>query len=235
MRIFRAEKIKDNSIYLYKDDVHHILTVLHKKNNDIIFCNFETTLYECKIVNTRPFILEILSTKTCKLKPYNLNIYMAVIDKKNFEMITRSLNELNCLSITPVYFERSQRNIVLDQDRLERIVVESNKQCSRVEGLKVNQPISFNEMLKLVSQNNKQWFMAYENEEKTFVNISLTHNDINVIIGPEGGFTITEAESLISANVQSIKLTNTILRAETAATYIASILIEKIKEANNEQ
>lgn len=234
MRIFRAEKIKDNSIYLYKDDVHHILTVLHKKNNDIIFCNFETSLYECKIKNTKPFILEIISTKSCDIEPYDLNVYMAVIDKKNFEIIVRSLNELNCKSITPVYLERSQRNIVLDQGRLERLVFESNKQCSRINGLELRPSINFSQMIDLIRKENNNWFFAYENEEEPFKDIKINQQQsINIIIGPEGGFTINEAEELIKQNVKSIKLTNTILRAETAAIYIASILIEKIKGTNN--
>ncbi len=231
MRIFKVEKIKANSIYLYKDDVHHILDVLHKKTNDIIFCSFESTIYECKIINTKPFILGILSKKESCLEPYQLNIYMAVIDKKNFETIIRSLNELNCLSITPVYFQRSQHNISLDEKRMERIVEESNKQCTRTQGLKIRQAIDFNQLINLISLEKSYWFFAYENEERDYQSIQLIKKTpVNLIIGPEGGFTINEVQELVNHQVCSLKLTNTILRAETAAIYFTSILIEKIKE-----
>ncbi len=234
MRIFKAEKIKDNSIYLYKDDVHHILDVLHKKTNDIIFCSFETIIYECRIKDIKPFLLEVISQKEYDLKPYPLNIYMAVIDKKNFEIVVRSLNELNCNSITPVYLQRSQHNIILDEKRMDRIVEESNKQCCRTNGLIINKSINFNQLIELINNQKENWFFAYENEESNFQNISIKENKpINLIIGPEGGFTIQEAETLINNNVNSIKLTNTILRAETAAIYLASVLIEKIKEENH--
>lgn len=225
MHIFKIEKIKKNSIYLYKDDIHHILNVLHKKIGENILCSDGSKIYLTKIKSKSPFILEILSEKENILKEYNINFYIGVIDKKSFEDAAIFLNQANCKSITPVFFSRSQGNIFYDFDRLKKIIEESNKQCQRVNGININSPISFHEMTNLI--NNKNWFVAYENEKN---NIELDCgylDEINIIIGPEGGITIDEINSISSLGAKSIKLTSTILKTQVAAIFLAGMMISK--------
>ena len=49
-------------------------------------------------------------------------------------------------------------------------------------------------------------------------------NDVAALIGPEGGLTKNEEEFLKSSGVQFVRLSDTILRTETAATYCLSVL-----------
>ncbi len=232
MRFYRIKKIINNSIYLYEDDIHHINNVLRLKNNEKIKCVYGNKIYLTSIKSNKPFILEIISIEENNILPYNVNIFLGIIDKKYFEIAIKFLNELNCKSITPVWFNRSQRNIKLDFNRLKNIIIESNKQCQRVDLMNINEPIQFSEMINIIKKNNQSnWFLAYENEQNKLNEINLNFDyDVNLIIGPEGGITVDEYNLLLESNVKSLKLTNTILRAETAAIYFASIFINILKE-----
>lgn len=225
MHIFKINKIKNNSIYLHNDDIHHIVKVLHKKVGDVIFCTNNNLIYETKISNINPLILEIVSWKENEINPYNINCFLGLIDKKSFEEALININQLNCKTITPVLFSRSQSNIKYDYERLNKIIVESNKQCGRINGIILNNIISFDDMLNMINGDN--WVLAYENENNS--SKLEKSNEFNVIVGPEGGITICEYEKLIKKGVRPMLLTNTILKAEIAMTYICSVLIDKIK------
>lgn len=232
MQIFKIKKIKNNSIYLHDDDIHHILKVLHKKNGDVIFCTDNKKIYETKIISSIPMILEIISEKDNEIIPYNINCYIGVIDKKAFETTLINLNQLNCKSITPVLFSRSQGNIKYDNIRLLKIVDESNKQCGRINSIAINNTITFEQMLDKIDGDN--WIVAYE-KESSKNNIIHQKGVFNIIIGPEGGITLNEYKSLMSKNIKSISLTNTILKTEIASTYLASIIINKIKNGEEHE
>ena len=45
------------------------------------------------------------------------------------------------------------------------------------------------------------------------------------MIGPEGGFEIEEYEQIVSLGFESVSLGKRILRAETAAIYLSSVII----------
>ena len=68
--------------------------------------------------------------------------------------------------------------------------------------------------------------VAYEEEEESLKTILETDsiNSVNVIIGPEGGFEKEEIEKLQGMGARSVSIGNRILRAETAALALLSIL-----------
>ncbi|WP_373439297.1 RsmE family RNA methyltransferase, partial [Metamycoplasma equirhinis] len=50
--------------------------------------------------------------------------------------------------------------------------------------------------------------------------INKTNENVLLIVGPEGGFSIDEIDMASKANVKIVSLTKTILRAETALIYM---------------
>ncbi|MGL5246045.1 MAG: 16S rRNA (uracil(1498)-N(3))-methyltransferase [Mycoplasmoidaceae bacterium] len=220
---FKIYKILNNNIYLSNEDELHIKKSLRKKIGDKLFCFDNLNEYETIITSINKLELEIINKHELKNDISNLNIYLGVIDKNNFELATRKLNEINCKSITPVLFERSQKNINLNYDRLNKIISESSKQCFRHIDLELNETISFNQLLNKI-KNDKFNILAYQESNKNFSFDDIKYNDkINLIVGPEGGFSIKELNTL-QDNCFFLKLTNTILKSETAAIYLASIL-----------
>lgn len=222
---------KNGKLVFDEKDIHHILSVLRKKIDDAILCIDQNNgLINAVIISINPFIAKISNISYVEHKQYDICAYIAVIKKNNFELIVEKLNELNIKSLTPVYFERSQKNISFNYLRFDRIIAESNKQCKRIEKMKVNSPITFNELTKL-KINFKNTIFANEKEINNIKINDIKVNDnqeINFIIGPEGGFSNNEFEFL-NSKCLSVKLTSTILKSETAAIYLASNIIERVK------
>ena len=74
---------------------------------------------------------------------------------------------------------------------------------------------------------DSEFLFCYENEENVSVRDCLqrtTSERCLLLIGPEGGFTLEEAEAVVKAGGQSVTLGPRILRAETAAVAGLSIV-----------
>lgn len=233
MQCFYIEETNNNLIFSSKD-IHHIVNVLRKREEDLITCyNLKNKKkYICKIKSTKPFSVSILEKNDIDLKPFNINIYLAIIKKNSIELVTKILNELNVNSITFVWCEFSQRNNYVDYKRLNCIALESCKQSNRFEPIKINKAIDFTSLLDILKKSNS--FCAHLNDNKIdFVNLSLIdlnkeeykNKGINLLIGPEAGFSKNEI-LLIRNNVYFIELTPTILKSETATIFLASIFVK---------
>ena len=78
------------------------------------------------------------------------------------------------------------------------------------------------DMKKYMSIDN---YICYESDDN-IVDIDVK-NDITFIIGPEGGFELNEYNSICDLGFKSMSLGKRILRAETAAIYMSSVIVSK--------
>lgn len=231
MQLFTLEKIKNNRCYFYEDDISHILKVLRKKINDIIHVKDQNGVcYEVKIISTEPFNVEVIKILNCENNSNrHICLYMAVIKKANFELVVQKAVEIHVNEIIPVYFNRSQTSNKIDISRIKKIIQEACKQSNCHHQIKIIEPITFDNLLNMIN-NNQLKLLAYEKEKCDTINNVKCFDEkiINLIVGPEGGFNQYEIDKLLKVdNLHSIKLTNNILRAETAAIYLLSNVINK--------
>lgn len=225
--------IKNGKVWFSDSDLKHLQVLRVKPNQKIQCIDQENNLVTVEILNLNPIktrIIKIVNNPSFNNISYDITCYLAVIKKHNFELAIQKLNELNIKKVVPVYFDYSQKNYLLNFNRLEKIILESKKQCNRSTNLIISQPIIFDEMIKEL-KNYKINFLAYEKQNKSEwdkikLNVNST-NKISFIIGPEGGFSQREILKL-QKNCLFLKLTNTILKSETAAIYLASVLIERL-------
>ncbi|BAC43952.1 16S rRNA (uracil(1498)-N(3))-methyltransferase [Malacoplasma penetrans] len=223
-------RIKNNKVWFDDNDLKHFKS-LRINNEDIIDCiDQNNSLVKVKIKSLDPIKSEIIEIKENKLsnKPYDITCFLGVIKKQNFELAVVKLSELNIKKIIPVYFDYSQRNINLNYQRLDILIKESQKQCNRIAKLEIDEPITFNDMVNKLNDFNCN-FIAYEHQDLSEWNKIKNNsnlNNISYIVGPEGGFSGKEINELKNKCI-FLKLTNTILKTETASIYLASILIER--------
>lgn len=225
-------KIKNNKIIFNDSDFKHLKVLRIGKNSKINCIDQDHNNIVVEVQSLNPFKTKIVSKSKLSngISPYPITCFLGIIKKQNFELAVQKLNELNIKKIVPVYFNFSQRNYEINKPRLEKIILESKKQCNRFTDLIIEDPISFDELLKRL-ERYKYNFLAYERECKDTLsnvsNINLSQNDdISFLVGPEGG--ISEKEILLLKNhCIGLKLTNTILKSETASIYLASVLIER--------
>lgn len=229
MRKFFVKKENNNKVIFSFNDNKH-LKVLRTKVNDVISCFDECgNIVDVRIDNINPYSGTIINTVVNTKKPYPITCFLGIIKKNNFELAVEKLNELNIKKIVPVYFAYSQNNIFLNYKRLETIIDASSKQCNRFDKIILEEPIKFSQMIEQLKEYDKTYFAFEKEENKTLSDsnkVEFIKNEIAYIIGPEGGFNNKEID-VLKQNCETIRLTNTILRSETAAIYLGCNLIER--------
>ncbi len=95
--------------------------------------------------------------------------------------------------------------------------------------MSIEQPVKFNETVEKTSaQKDTLNILPWESEEdKNILNVLNENKDIkniNIFIGPEGGFDKTEIDIALKNDFKTVTLGKNILRVETAAIVAASII-----------
>lgn len=242
-------QIKNDTIYIKDKDVNHIKKVLRKNIEDeITICNENTKQdYLCKITNIEE------NEITCKiLKKLETNvesnievsIFQGLPKADKMELIIQKSVELGVHDITPIEMKRcvvklKEKDKTKKIERWQKISEVAAKQCGRNYIPKINNI----ENLKEISEKIKDYdavLVAYEEEkENTLKNeLKLLKKDnqennkkikIAIVIGPEGGIDKEEINALEKNGAKIITLGKRILRTETVALNVLSIIMYELE------
>jgi len=240
----KTNQIEGKAIKIIGEDVNHIKNVLRKKTGDNIeICNKDTQdNYIAKILdiddsNIQCEIIEKLEKNTeCGL---HIHIFQGLPKADKMELIIQKSVELGVAEITPVSMKRCVVKIEKKDEnkkiaRWQKISEVAAKQSERNIIPKINHIINIEEMVELY-KNYDVILVAYEKEENVTLKSELKRikdknlNKIAVVIGPEGGLDIEEVETLKNNGARIVTLGKRILRTETVALNIISILTYELE------
>ncbi|GAA5414730.1 RsmE family RNA methyltransferase [Ureaplasma ceti] len=237
-----AKRLKNDTFSLFEDDENHLINVLRVKLNDQVICIFEEKKYLTEIIQFDPLLTRIVEVipNDAEFNNLSLDLFQAVIKPKHMEWILAKATELQVDNIIPVMFNRSQKTNSIKLDRMQTIVYTAAKQSNRNIVPTVSETISSAEMIAAAQQYDLV-VIPYENESGIHIGEALRQEvqklqnvaepKIAVIVGPEGGFSNTEIESLkTQPNVVLVGLSKTILRSDTASFYALSVILDFLLE-----
>lgn len=153
-----------------------------------------------------------------------ITLFQGIPKQGKMEAIIQKTVELGVYSIVPVFTDRT---VVIDHgnfhkkiERWQKISDEAVKQCKRGIIPQIQKELTFQDMINSLVKYDLTVF-PYENEEDFSIKDYLRGlkekpRTVAVIIGPEGGFSDSEAEALVNTGARSVTLGKTILRTETA-------------------
>ena len=232
MQRYFVKKVNEQ-FQLLENDFHHIKDVMRIKDKGEIICIYNEQSYLCQIrYLNHSYKIEMIkelnqNTELCK----KVILYQALIKNDKMDFIVQKATELGVSDFYPTIFSRSVIKVDKDKEdskrnRYEKIAKEACEQSHRQVLPNIHTPISIKD---IILEENTLGLMAYENNQiKNSFSCALknlSHYDkIAVIIGPEGGFSENEVQSLIEKGFQSISLGKRILRSETAALYTLSVI-----------
>lgn len=245
-------QIENNLIRISKDDINHIKNVLRLQLNDeILICNInDKNTFLCKIILLEKETIKVEILKEIKESNetnIHINIFQGIPKFEKMELIIQKSTELGVKEITPVLMERSivKINEKTSKNKLERwrkIAEISAKQSKRDYIPIINEVINIKNICNYI-KNYDIVLLAYENENnntlkkellkiKNYIqNINLEKEiKIGIIIGPEGGIDKKEIETLKKCNIIPITLGKRILRTETVALVLTSIIMYELGE-----
>lgn len=161
-------------------------------------------------------VFEVGPVEGCQIPKKDLHLFCALSKKPaTFELILQKATELGVRSITPLITERCQVREVRKEQRLELILKEAFEQS---EGCFLPELRAATPLKEVLGDFPEGAFLVGEpREENPPLSQALTDGRINLVIGPEGGFSEEELGLMKAAGAQFFRLGEQILRMETAA------------------
>ena len=225
IRLFFSDNLSANMIdKLDKDQSHYLSKVMRVKENEVFSLFNKEGEWEAKILGISKNIVEFKIIKQLRQKEITKELWLAFSPiKSNYQnFMLQKATELGVTKFLPIIFDRTVVRKI-NKDRLEKIVIEASEQSNRINVPNIEDAQDLNSFLK---KNSMDLIFTDLNSNIDKVDKSkFTDKPICIIIGPEGDFSETEREKILSfKGVQSVKINKNILRSETAVISAISIV-----------
>ncbi|HTU49910.1 MAG TPA: RsmE family RNA methyltransferase [Acidobacteriaceae bacterium] len=230
-----ADRWTENSATLLEEQAAHLARVLRAQVGQ----EFDIVAGHA----VRRGIVEKVSAESVELslheemetaKSLPLIVGLSIVRFERMEWAIEKLTELGVARIIPLRAQRSEKHLVQAAtkrcERWRKISRESAQQSRRSQVPEISEPMSVTECI--AESNNSLRYLFSEEERSRSLWESLMTTDRNVTpsakiyaaIGPEGGWTLSELSSFAECGWQSVSLGKNILRTETAAIAVASLI-----------
>ena len=201
---------------LDKSQSHYLSKVMRVKKNEVFSLFNKEGEWEAKILGISKSIVEFKITKQLRQKENIKKLWLAFSPiKSNYQnFMIQKATELGVTKFLPIIFDRTVVRKV-NKERLEKIVIEASEQSNRINVPFVESPQTLDILLK---ENSMNLIFTDLNSDNNKVDKSkFTDKPVCIIIGPEGDFSEVERDRILSfGGVQSVKISENILRSETA-------------------
>lgn len=173
------------------------------------------------LVTQKRCLYEITETLP-QAKEWSGRIHLAIAPTKNIdriEWIAEKCSEIGWDELSFLHCKFSERK-QLRTDRIEKIIVSAVKQSRKPFMPTVNELHDFNQFVSQNRQGRKFICHCYDEIEKSdlfhLLNDMDKDDDITILVGPEGDFSIDEVRFALQNGYESVTLGNFRLRTETA-------------------
>ena len=217
MQFLYHENSGNNELSLKDLDLHYVCNVRRFKVGDVIkLSNMKNNIlysYRINAKSKKEIFLSVESKTIIKIPLLGPHIIQSIIDPSEFYKILPLLNELMVSKITLFYADFSQKQFRFNTSRIEKILISSCMQCSRLHKMEIEFISNLDKVIELYPN-------ALAFDFNCEVRNDIFKNYKSFIIGPEGGFSPRERK-LLEGRCFSIDY-NLILKSTTSSVFIAS-------------
>ena len=224
IRLFFPESLSINlSSKLDKSQSHYLFKVMRVNIGEKFSLFNQSGEWEAKIAKIIKGVVEFSITKKIRSNTNEKEIWLAFAPiKLNYlNLMIQKATELGVTRFIPILTERT---IVrkINEKRINKIIVEASEQSNRLKIPQLKEIVKLDDFLKFNQKTNVIFGDLNTNNNK--LNIKRTE-PLCILIGPEGDFTTREREKILKLkNIIPLKINENILRSETAAISIISIV-----------
>ncbi|MFA6526576.1 MAG: RsmE family RNA methyltransferase [Candidatus Buchananbacteria bacterium] len=215
---FRGDYIISNDLEL----INQLAKVLRARHGDkfLVFNNSESEFVSQLVeLSKKEVKFLIIDQQPGAREPSRkITLYQSLLKSDKFDWLIQKAVELGVSRIVPVY---SKYCIVKDitagkRKRYEDIIKEATEQCGGVRLPLLAYVIDFKTAIEEAGKLSGAKLIAWEKETEYDLADAATE-DIQLFIGPEGGYSEEEIEAAKNRQIVPVTLGKRILRAETAA------------------
>jgi 16S rRNA (uracil1498-N3)-methyltransferase len=222
-----AGNIEGKLAFIDGSDVHHIASVLRKKPGDTILATDGAgNLLECRITDVSEHVvkLEVIESKPAAERATRVKLYQAIPRAGKFETVIEKCTELGVAELVPLVTERTVSRITEERGlkkiaRWEKIALETMKQVGRSVPMSIRPAAKIEDIAASLEEGSLR-LLFWELEEERTLKAALAANPgiktVECVIGPEGGLSHSEVETLQSLGFLSVSLGSRVLKVETA-------------------
>ena len=235
-RFYHSNPLDLNQIIILDEFAsHHALRVMRVKVDDfLILFNGDGFEYRGRVsdINKKTINVEILSKeKNNNESPMSINLFQSISSNEKMDMVIQKATELGVSSIQPIFSSRSTIKLSLDRTKKRllhwrQVAISACEQSGRSKIPIIKSPILFDQITKEIkSLKDSLSLVLHPHNHQQSSNLPKDYSgDINIFIGPEGGFNKDEILLLKQENCINMQLGPRILRTETAPLAIIAIL-----------
>lgn len=228
------DQFYNHTVDIKDENFNHIKNVLRMKIDDelIVSCKETGNSFLCRIseIGDNKIVCKIIEERESTEPKVEVTLFQGIPKSDKMELIIQKTVEVGINKIYPVEMKFCIGKIKDNKKitRWQTISEAAAKQSKRNIIPTIENPISFKEIAEVLKEYDLA-LVAYENEEKTNIKEVLQQNPgakkIAIIIGPEGGISKEEVESLVSNGTKEVSLGKRILRTETASISMLSMIM----------
>ncbi len=232
--IVEDENFIDDMLSIRGESYSHLKRARRVKIGDsLVVRNHRGKFYEVRVARVSDDSIDcyIVHSFTPSTDGLRLNLYLSLLKGVSFETVLQKAVELGVTSIVPLITERTipriEGKFPAKQARWEKIVHGAYKQCMRDFIPELSSPITFEDV---ICSPGGSWprIVAHPGVHDSFGAYAKKigkPEEVDLLIGPEGGFSEREIELAKSQNWKILSFGKNHLRAETAGVAIPSILL----------
>ncbi|MFA5007829.1 MAG: RsmE family RNA methyltransferase [Candidatus Omnitrophota bacterium] len=224
---FPKDKITDIILLRDKELLHKTNVVLALKRGEQIYLfdgygaeyRYQITETNRKLVTLKKEAAEIIS----KEPQEKLTLAIPLLKEQKIELILQKAVELGVWNFQPFISARSiqEKPSLNKKERWVKIIQEATRQSNRLWLAQINEIIDFD---TLVKQDFTLKLVATIEGEKITDIAKEKYHKILLATGPEGDFSPQEYEKLKDNGFVFLKLSQNILRSETASIFSAGLI-----------
>lgn len=237
-----SSQILNDNIVITGSDVNHIGNVLRMKLGEKIrVSTIDGMAYFCLIesIGKEEVVCKIESRDESGTELSNeIYLFQGIPKSDKMELIIQKAVELGVYKIIPVSMKNcvakvEEKKASKKVERWQNIAVSAAKQSKRTIIPDISMPVTWKQAMKMVEDLDIT-LVPYENQRgmeatREVIEGIKEGQSIGIIIGPEGGFAISEIEDVDKVDsMNKISLGRRILRTETAGLATLSMLVYRL-------
>lgn len=231
------ESVNGEVIILSKDEAHHAKNVLRLKENSlVVVVDGLGTAYRGSLrglSGRNDVLVNVQNIVRNYGEPFvKLTLAAGFSEGLKFDTVVQQGTEVGVSAFIPIITKKSKMKMdnaskaASRTKRLERVALSAMKQCRRSFCPTIAPFVKFDEFLKEIDQSSLNLIFHPEAAGNSYNRKEETGNfrKVNVLVGPESGFSDEEVEKAISIGFKTVTMGKRWMRAETAAP-VASALV----------
>jgi len=230
---FYCERISESMAELSGTEAHHLADVMRiGKGDRIEVFDGAGTVAQAVVerVEKQTVVLTVQRRMVHKQRDIGrIVLAVSVAKGERFDRLISECTQLGVDRIVPVVFERTVKlarglRVV---ERWNRLAISAAKQCRRIFLPVIDEPLSLTDAVNTLKADfpRGQFLVgSLSHDAGSILDVEAVDSDVIAFVGPEGAFTDAEQELLYKAGCVGVRLTDTVLRVETAGIAMAAVL-----------